>query len=193
MLSQTGWKNTSPSVRPPRPVHPVGEVPGVDHSHAAEPAAPDDPAHSLDRRIEAMGMADHELDAGSVGRLDHALRVFEADRHGLLGQHVLAGGNDQARMLGVKLGRRRDVHRVDFGFGQHRRQVGEALRAGLGRNALPDLGNRLGEGRKLEFGVITYRRQERAGRGPHSGNSNANSCGHGSVANPLLATLPARE
>ena len=96
-----------------RPRHPIGEVPGVDHADAAERAGRHDLAHARDRQIVAVRMPDLEDDAGARGRLDHRLRLLDADRHRLLGQDVLFRRAGLRDMLGMQFGRRRDVDGVE--------------------------------------------------------------------------------
>ena len=93
--------------------HPVGEVPGVDHADAAERAGRHDLAHARDRQIVAVRMPDLEDDAGALGRLDHRLRLLDADRHRLLGQDVLFRSAGLRDMTGVQLGRGRDIDGVE--------------------------------------------------------------------------------
>ena len=108
----------------PRARHPVGEVPGVDHADAAERAGRHDLPHARDRQVVAVRMPDLEDDAGALGRLDHRLRLLDADRHRLLGQDVLLRGAGFRDMIGVQLGRGRDIDSVERARSQHRRQVG---------------------------------------------------------------------
>src|SRR6202034_4361179 len=75
--------------RKPRPLHPIVEVPAIDLDHPAEAPADDHPPHRLDRRVEDLGVALHELHAALLGRRDHRVALIERDRHRLFADHVL--------------------------------------------------------------------------------------------------------
>ncbi len=62
-----------------------------------------------------MGVADHEIDACLLDRGDDGVAVGERERHGLFKDDVLSGRGGEARVLGMKLVRRRDVDRIDRG------------------------------------------------------------------------------
>ena len=79
-------------------------------------------------------MADLQRDAGALGGIDHRLRLLDADRHRLLGQHMLFRRADLRDMLGMQLGRRRHIDRVDIGLAQHRGQIGMRRGAGFRRH-----------------------------------------------------------
>ncbi len=85
----------------------------VDHAHRAVGAAVDQFARMQDRRIEAVAVPDHQLNAGALHRLDHGAAFLEPDRDRLFDQHMLAAGGGGDDMRGVHLMRGRDIDRLD--------------------------------------------------------------------------------
>src|SRR4029453_13664039 len=86
---------------------------GVDAEDLADAPVGDELAELADRRVEALDVADHELDAGAAGGGRHAQAVLQRGGDRLLDQQVLAGGDDLHRDARVLLGGRGDADRVD--------------------------------------------------------------------------------
>ena len=107
-------------LRASRPEKEIGVIERGDHPDPPIPAAGDHFAGAQERRVEAVAVADNERHAGSAGGVDHRLAFRQRERHGLLDERVLAALRRRDHVLGVKLVRRRDVQRVDFGIGGQR-------------------------------------------------------------------------
>ena len=116
-----------------RPRHPVGEVPGVDHADAPHHARGNDLAHLRNRCIVGMRMADLKNDTRALGVRDHRLGLLDADRHRLLGEHMLLRGTGLRNVIGMQLRRRRDIDGVELAVPQHGRQIGMPRSPGLRR------------------------------------------------------------
>ncbi len=99
--------------RPARPHHVIGVVQGVDHPHRAIDAAVDQFARMQDRRIEAVAVPDHQLNAGPLHGIDDGAAFLEPDRDRLFDQHMLAAGGGGDHMSSMHLMRGRDIDRLD--------------------------------------------------------------------------------
>ena len=138
-------------------------------------------------------MPDLEDDAGALGRLDHRLRLVDADRHRLLGQDVLLRGAGFRDMAGVQLGRGRDIDGVKRARSQHRRQVGVPRNTDFSGRGLPHLRCGLRHGGQLECGIAANRGNKRPAGRSHSNDSDTDFAGHTCSYGVRLVTLAARE
>ena len=86
---------------------------GVRAEDAADAPVGDQLLELADRRVEALDVADHQLDAGRASGGGHAQAVLQRGGDRLLDEHVLARGDRVERDLGVLRGGRRDADRVD--------------------------------------------------------------------------------
>ena len=138
-------------------------------------------------------MADLEHHAGALGGLDHRLRLLDADRHRLLGQDVLFRGADLRDMLGMQLGRRRDIDRVERRSrsidGRSGCTAAPVSAAAVSRIS----GVGFGDGRQLERRIAANRRNKRPAGRPHPDDSDTDFAGHTCSYGARLVTLAARE
>ena len=110
--------------RPARAIEEVGVVEAVNETEPAEVAAPDDLMHQPHRRIEGVGVADHEMHLVALHRRDDGVAVGQRQRHRLFQDDVLAVLGRKRRVRRMKLVRGGDVDDVDLGIGHQLSDVG---------------------------------------------------------------------
>jgi hypothetical protein len=106
------------------------EGPEAELAHRADPALGDQALRALVDAAEALGLDDHQADAGRVAGGDHRVALGDAGGHRLLGQDVLAGGGGlEGLMLADRLGPGEDdgVDVVAGEQGGEGRFVGDAV------------------------------------------------------------------
>jgi hypothetical protein len=165
----------------------------VDHADAAERAGGDELAHAGDRQVIGVRMTDLQRHAGALRRLHHGLRLLDADRHRLLGQYVLSRRADLRDVLGMQLGRRRHIDRVDAVLSQHCGKIGMHRHPGFRRHRRAHVGGGLSHGGELELRAVSNRRQKGPAGRPHPDDADPNRPGHSWLLRASLATLAVRE
>ncbi|MNN36769.1 hypothetical protein D3C81_1506770 [compost metagenome] len=102
-----------------------------------ELAGGDAPLHLHVRCAEAAGVGDHAHPIARHGLGAQALGIGEVETHGDLGQHVLAGGDGRAGLLGMQRAGAGEDHGVDVVAREARSEIlrvlGDAPLGGEGR------------------------------------------------------------
>ena len=122
-------------------------------------AAPDHRARPQIRQVEAVAVADQQLDVGRLRRRDHLAAILDRQRHRLFDQHVLAVFRGEFHMRHMKLMRRGDVDGSHIGVSAERLDILIDLRVELSRKALACLRAGIAGGNEHDPRIGRKRRQ----------------------------------
>jgi len=125
-----------------------------------------------------MAVSDDQVTLGGARRVDHRLALGQRERHGLFHESVLAGRKGEARVLGMKLMRRRNVERLDRRIATQLRHAGVGASAEIALELRARLRARIARRRQFDPPVGRERRRHQRERATESCNAEAD-CPHG--------------
>ena len=174
-----------------RAVEKVGVVLRGHHPDLAIAPAVDQRARAEVGRIEAVAVADDEMDAGTLRRDDHRGTLGERQRHRFFDQRVLAGGRCRERVRRVKRVRRRDIDRLDVAIGTKRLDRRVRAAAEIVFELLPRIGTRIRRGDQFDATIAGERRQHQHERPAEAGHTEAQRARGAHDTSPSLRLIAA--